>query len=107
MVQMGDVAAARRLWNALIVVFEPQQSERLWVELARTGLTLLDRYHSSRTGNRESSAIAADLQSVIERIRELRRTGQVADADLVRRSLEELYRSDPAVLEFLQKASEN
>jgi hypothetical protein len=107
MVQMGDVAAARRLWNALIVVFEPQQSERLWVELARTGLTLLDQHDSSRTGTKQASAISTHLQPVIERIRELRRTGHPADADLVRRSLEELYRSDPAVLEFLQKASEN
>lgn len=107
MAQVGDVVAARRIWSALIVVFEPQQSERLWVELARTGLVLLDQYNSSQRGPKEVSAIPVHLQPVIERIRELRRTGHTANADLVLRSLEELYRSDLAVLEFLQKAAEN
>jgi hypothetical protein len=107
MVQVGDVASARRIWNALVIVFESQPSERLWVELARLGLTLLDRYISSPSGNREISGIPTHLQPVIERMQELRRTGHTAEADLIRRSLEELYRSEPAVLEFLQKTSEN
>jgi len=47
------------------------------------------------------------LQAVIERMRELRQTGHTAEAERIRRSLEDLYQNDPVVSEFLQKSLGN
>jgi serine/threonine protein kinase len=107
MAQTQDIAAARRIWKALIIVFESQPAERLWVELARQGLTLLDQHFPSYSGPADTSAVATQLQAVIERMRELRQTGHTAEAERIRRSLEDLYQNDTVVSEFLQKSLGN
>jgi hypothetical protein len=103
LVQARDVTAARRIWQALICVFEGQPAEELWVKLAQHGLSLVNQQEALTASSLPSPAAAlAQLEPVLQRLRELRATGQSAQAEQLRRNLEELYRYDPAMLEALR-----
>lgn len=115
LVQAGDTNEAKRIWHALVSVFEDQPAERLWVDLARHGLDLLKRYESASspeqvglsTLSAQLEPVIHQLEPVIQRIRELRRAGHHAKADALRQHLEDLYRYNPAVLEWFHQTLQN
>ncbi len=95
--QAGDPDAARRTWQALIAAFKPVPSEARWVELAQTGLALLDR--PENRGTRPNPDRTALVQA-LEHARTLDSTQNAA----VLLALEDLLREDPVALEMIRAA---
>jgi hypothetical protein len=86
--QNGDVAAAKRTWNAVVVTFGEVATERRWVELAQRGLGRLEI-----TGG---DARFAPAREALDQARKLRDAGKRDDANRIWSGLEALYRDDPA-----------
>jgi eukaryotic-like serine/threonine-protein kinase len=93
--QVSDFASARRTWETLIQVFAKSEAESRWVGLSKLGLSELDR----RAASREAPHISPE---VLERLKQLRETGHGAEANLLAKALEDLYRDQPDVLEMVR-----
>ncbi|MFO0811424.1 MAG: serine/threonine-protein kinase [Gemmataceae bacterium] len=91
--QMGDIPAARRVWNNLVAAFGGLESSARWVGLAGRGLTRLDQATPSRD---------AALTQAAERVKQLRANGQGAEADRIVAALAALYGDDPAIAKLKQ-----
>jgi hypothetical protein len=98
--QAGDADAARRTWQAVVTVFGPVESERRWVELAKSGLGSLDR-----PGNRpRPPADRRAFTTALAHARQLAAEGKAAEADAAFRALEDLFRDDPWAAEQIRAA---
>ena len=93
--RLGEVAAARRVWQAVATGFGPVASEARWVGLARTGLAALDRAPPRGSDRRPLDAALAHAKAL---------TGPDAEAAFA--ALEELTRDDPAAAELVRAARE-
>src|SRR5262249_50901742 len=82
----GDEAGAHPGWKALIEGYGQVPAARPWVRRAERGLAGRDEPDSSLDGLREA----------LKRAQRLRDEGRAEEADAIRRSLEDLYRDDPA-----------
>lgn len=99
--QVGDIAAVRRVWRAVVLSFSGMPAEERWVHLAREGLRDLDALKPSD----RPAATAA-----IERARKLKAEGKSAEAKSVLDALEELYSHDPdgeKLLEAIRQVRDN
>jgi serine/threonine protein kinase len=95
--QAGDPVAARRTWRALVDAFSGVPSESRWVDLAATGLMLLDRPESrSLRPPLDRSGLSAALTHA-QGLPEPQRTS-------VFQALEQLFQEDAAVLEAIRAA---
>jgi hypothetical protein len=93
--QNGDVAAAKRTWQAVVRSFAGVATERRWVELAERGLGRLDE---SRGDGRFATAREALAQA-----RTLRDAGKRDEASRIWSGLEALYRDDPAAASVMDE----
>jgi serine/threonine-protein kinase len=95
--QRGDREGAERLWHGLIQSFRDVPAEKPWVLLAEQQL------------KEPSKNILADEQrwqsvhAALQRARQLREDGQVAEAEEVYQGLEDLYRNDPSAAGILEE----
>jgi len=101
--QAGDVDAAQRTWQALVVAFGPIGTESRWVDLARAGLEALNR--SDRRANQPPPDHAA-FEAALSRAKSLAGTPRAAEGAAILRALEELFRDDSGVRELLRAVRE-
>ena len=106
LVQAGEYAAARRLWENLNLAYGSIESEKRWVILAREGIQRLDDRGVPLRPSSQAS-LADIVLPVIAEIHRLRAAGMGKEAERLRQALEFLYRDDPEfpiVREMLQTA---
>ncbi|MBX9584032.1 MAG: hypothetical protein K2X87_27340, partial [Gemmataceae bacterium] len=89
--RLGEVAAARRAWQAVADGFGPIPSEARWVELSRAGLAALDGRPARGFDRRALDAALAHAKGL-------------SGADAALAALEELTRDDPAAAEQVRAA---
>jgi serine/threonine-protein kinase len=82
----GDEAGAQRIWQALVTAFREVPEARPWVRRAERELDGVSHPDKSLEA----------LHEALRRAERLRAEGQPDAADAIHRSLEELYRDDPA-----------
>jgi hypothetical protein len=99
--QAGDTEGARRLWKAVEVVFGRVESEARWVNLARAGLTALDRPENV---NSHGPPDRAAIERAAEQAKALAAAGKKAEAAAIFRALQEIYRDDPSASEAIARA---
>lgn len=102
LVQSGEYASARRVWENLIVAYGDMNDEKNWVSLAREAL---DRLGSREVApSRPSTNVSFEglVGPVVERIKALRMSGKTKEAESIANALEFLYRDDPEI-ETLRK----
>jgi serine/threonine protein kinase len=105
LVQSGEFAAARRVWDNLIRAYEQVESEKRWVALAREGSRRIEE-RSNQAPRPSSNPTFTDLvRPVVDEVRRSRAAGKTAEADAMVRALEFLYRDDPD-LETLRRLLE-
>ena len=92
--QLGDTEGARKLWEEVVAAFGPVDSERKWVNQARTALTELQ---PATIDSRNAPAVSAAL----ERAKKFRDEKERDKAEAIWKALEDLYRNDPAGREIL------
>jgi serine/threonine-protein kinase len=92
--QAGDVAAARRTWQAVVDVFAAVPSEEEWVRRSLEALQELDReaadarrWEPVRSALKHAAALAAE--------------GKRDQAETIWRGIEALYRGDPSAGDIL------
>jgi hypothetical protein len=95
--QAGNFAAARRMWDRVVVAYAGIESEARWVDLARQAASRLP----AQEGTMHRPAAAAALRASLDRARALRADGRTAEADAIFDALEALYRDDPDAAEIL------
>lgn len=95
--QDGDYVTAQRLWRNVATTFEGIASEQRWVRLADKGLTELQSKLLS------DEARWATVREALKRARGLK----PEEAEKVRRSIEDLYRNDPAATPILQEIQQD
>jgi len=93
--QAGDIAAARRMWQAVIAAFGAFEAESRWAVLSRAGLAALDRTGRS---NAPHDRVAFDTAIAFAKARPESERGAIYDA------LEELVRDDPNLVMEVRKA---
>lgn len=93
----GETAAARRTWELLILAFDGVEAAADWVNLAKLGLTELQRRPATTSKDRPQ------LQEALERAQRLQQAGDPAAASVFK-ALEELYRDHPEALAQIQDA---
>jgi hypothetical protein len=99
--QAGDAGAARRVWTAVITAFGPVDSEKRWVDLARTGLVALEQ----PTNNPVRPALnRAPFERALEHAKALAAAGKRAEADLAFDALVALTEFDPAARKLVEDA---
>jgi eukaryotic-like serine/threonine-protein kinase len=108
LVQGGEFPAARLVWNNLIHAYGVLDQEQRWVRLAQQGLAELDKPREGGMTGRIDPAgrIRLAVEAALAQAEKLRQEGKTAEADEVRRALEQLYRDDPdaaAVRDLLRK----
>lgn len=94
--QEGKLAEAQTHWKNLIEAFGPVESEKEWVEKARTSLAALDQ----EVQNQERLAPA---RGALKKALDLRDEGKRQQAEAIWNSLEALYRHDPGAQSLLQE----
>lgn len=87
--RQGDVAAARAVWQGVVRGFEEVEAERRWVALAQKGLQALDKHLPIERDE-------PSVQAALEKARQLHQAGKQTQAETIWRSLEDLYRGEPA-----------
>lgn len=93
--QAGDVASARKTWQAVIAAFGHFETESRWVVLSRAGLGSLDRSgHTNVPHNRASFDAAIGFAN----------TRPAAERNATFDALEELARDDEALLKTIKNA---
>ncbi len=99
LLQSGEWAAARRVWENVVAAFERVESEKHWVVLARHAL--------QRTENRASPTLRSvnavqtledQLRPVVDELRRLRGE-ESQEAEAMERALLSLYRDTPEIEE--------
>ena len=96
--QNGEPQAACQLWRQIQVAFAEIESERHWVELAAVAIRQAElRPNAVTTSDR------AALLTALERIEQLKRSGDEEAAQAVLEALRQLYSNDPAAMELLPK----
>jgi hypothetical protein len=90
--QAGDAVAARRSWQAVVIVFGSLHAEARWVELSRAGIKALDR--SPRPVQHDRASFDAAIDDV-KHLPLWAREPQI-------QALEELAHDDPALLEAIR-----
>jgi hypothetical protein len=108
LVQGGEFSAARLVWNNLIHAYGVLDQEQRWVRLSQQGLAELDKPREGGMTGRIDPAgrIRLAVEAALAQAERLRQEGKTAEADEVRRALEQLYRDDPdaaAVRDLLRK----
>jgi eukaryotic-like serine/threonine-protein kinase len=88
LLQTGDAAGARRIWQGLVTAFRGVATEERWVTLAARGLGRLEA--PAGPPRRES------VEAALARARQLRDAGKMDDAKRVWNAIEALYADDPA-----------
>ena len=109
LVQGGEFPAARQLWINLIHAYGVLDQEQRWVRLAQQGLAELDKPREGGVAGRIDPAgrIRLAVEATLAQAERLRQEGKTAEADEVRRALEQIYRDDPdaaAVRDLLRKS---
>jgi len=94
--KQGNRAAAKEVWRNVIDAFGDVPVERDWVNRARAALAELDR-------NGEQTDDWQRVRPAIERARELREQGRVAESDRILNGLEQLYRNEPGAAKILRE----
>lgn len=102
LVQSGEFAAARRLWDNLVRAFEPVAGEQRWVALAREGSRRIEDRANPAARPSASPSFADAVRPAVQEVRRLRAAGKTAEAEAIGRALEFLYRDDPD-LELLRQ----
>jgi hypothetical protein len=95
--QQGNEKAARQTWQKLVDAFGDVPGEEPWVKLARK------RLDEAKDNPRPD--VKRNLQPAREALRkakELRAEGKNAEADAIRKAVEELYKDEPGTLESLK-----
>lgn len=96
--QTGNLADARKVWQAVVTAFGPVESEARWVGLAKTGLAELDR-HPRQPRPADRGAVNA----AIAHARALATTDPAA-GDAAFRALEEIAGDDPVLKDAIRAA---
>jgi serine/threonine protein kinase len=93
LVQAGEFAAARRVWDNLVRVYGNVETEKRWVALAREATRRLDERGAAP---RPAGGDFADaVRPAVEEVRRLRAAGKLREAAAAATALEFLYRDDP------------
>jgi hypothetical protein len=93
LLQAGDAAGARRLWQGVVTAFRGVGAEERWVRLAERGLQKLEVPTSAERWDSVRAALA--------QARKLRDAGKADEARRIWNALDALYRGDPAAGEVL------
>jgi serine/threonine-protein kinase len=96
--RVGDEAAARRTWEALVAAFADQPSARPWVRRAREQLALEAPIPA---GDRHQA-----LRAALQQARNLAQNGQPERAAAIRDALATLYAQDPQAIQLIQAEME-
>jgi hypothetical protein len=96
--QQGNEKAARQTWQALIDAFDDVPAEAAWVKLARKRLEEADAGPRPRVPRKWEP-----VRQALRKARELREEGKNAEADAIRKAVEQLYRDEPGALELLKE----
>jgi len=94
LLQNGDAAGARRLWQGVVTAFHGIPLEERWVTLAERGLQHLESPTPVRRQSVEEAMMAA---------RRLRDAGKTNDARRIWDAIETLYRDDPSAGEIVDQ----
>ncbi len=91
LVQAGEFASARLVWQNLIALYSSSEDAKHWVALAREGLQRID----------DRDSVGPRLEELtrpnINEIKRLRAAGKLKEADALAKALEFLYRDDPEI----------
>ncbi len=91
----GDLAGAQQTWSDVALLFRESESERAWVQLAESGLRML------QNAEKPAQARRAAVARLLEQIREHQDAGRMPEAGSLREALKRLYGDDPAVRDLL------
>ena len=97
--QAGDTEAARKTWQALTIAFAGIETEKRWVDLARSGLGELEKQ-----GRRAPSTDRRSLIAALALAKQAATAGKTTDAKAIYAALEELYRNDTDALALIASA---
>jgi hypothetical protein len=85
------------VWDNLVRAYEPLESEKRWVMLAREGSRRVEERSNPAPRPNTNPNFADVVRPAVDEVRRLRVAGQAAEAEAMARALEFLYRDDPDV----------
>jgi hypothetical protein len=94
LLQNGDAAGARRVWEGTVTAFKGVAAEERWVALAERGL---QRLESAGPARRDS------VDAALATARKLRDAGKTEDARRIWSAIESLYRDDPSGRDVIEQ----
>jgi hypothetical protein len=95
--QQGDEDGARRIWKAMREAFQDVPSERPWLRKADEQLAA----PAEKIANEKRAW--GPIREAVRKARQLREAGKKEEADVIERSLKELYKNDPDGLKKLNE----
>ena len=87
----GDFAAAKRIWDRVVVVYGGVGDNDKWVEFCRQAAARVP----TADGALRRPAAAVEVRSALDRAKALKAAGKSAEADGLYDALDALYRDDP------------
>jgi hypothetical protein len=97
LLQSGEWAPARRVWENLVRTFESIEAEKHWAELARDALRRTEDRASTSLRPMNGAELEEQLRPVADEIGRLRAAGHAKEADAREQALLFLYRDDPEI----------
>lgn len=95
LVQAGEFASARRVWDILIREYDATDGEKRWVRLAREAVNRVDQIELGNARPALDLEIADTVRPVVAEIQRLRAADKTKEAEDLSRSLQFLYRDHP------------
>lgn len=102
LVQAGEFATARRVWDNLIRAYERIESEKQWVVLARAGKQRIEQQEGMPPRPSTNHDFAQLIQPAVEEVKRLRNEGKTKEAEVMSQALIFLYRDDPDISTLLK-----
>lgn len=102
--QAGETESAKRIWRDVEAAFGTVPSESRWVELARVGLTTLDKPENR---NLHGPPDRGALDTALKNAKSFAAAGKTSEANAIYRALQELFRDDPAASDAIRRTIEN
>jgi len=102
--QAGETESAKRIWRDVEAAFGTVPSESRWVELARVGLTALDKPENR---NLHGPPDRGALDTALKNAKSFAAAGKTSEANAIYRALQELFRDDPVASDAIRRTIEN